>query len=229
MGGGASTPRAADPASGSSPSDRSLTDASVEALITLIAAATLEATPPLGAAAAIEDMVAQAWTRTADRELRGAQAARIACELARAAAARGVVGSGEDAASGGASMNEAQLRALLAGTLASATRADERDELAELVEQLPGAAPAAEQPSPPMMCGVGVGIGTGDSTRADVVRQSRRRGDGAQSVSRSAQLAAVSDGAARVAARTSRLLGRGATTAEHEEFGDLRSIHDMPS
>ena len=174
MGGGASTPRAADPASGSSPSDRSLTDASVEALITLIAAATLEATPPLGAAAAIEDMVAQAWTRTADRELRGAQAARIACELARAAAARGVVGSGEDAASGGASMNEAQLRALLAGTLASATRADERDELAELVEQLPGAAPAAEQPSPPMMCGVGVGIGTGDSTRADVVRQSRR-------------------------------------------------------
>ena len=143
MGGGASTPRAADPASGSSPSDRSLTDASVEALITLIAAATLEATPPLGAAAAIEDMVAQAWTRTADRELRGAQAARIACELARAAAARGVVGSGEDAASGGASMNEAQLRALLAGTLASATRADERDELAELVEQLPGAAPAA--------------------------------------------------------------------------------------
>ena len=99
--------------------------------------------PPLGAAAAIEDMVAQAWTRTADRELRGAQAARIACELARAAAARGVVGSGEDAASGGASMNEAQLRALLAGTLASATRADERDELAELVEQLPGAAPAA--------------------------------------------------------------------------------------
>ena len=229
MGGGASTPRAADPASGSSPSDRSLTDASVEALITLIAAATLEATPPLGAAAAIEDMVAQAWTRTADRELRGAQAARIACELARAAAARGVVGSGEDAASGGASMNEAQLRALLAGTLASATRADERDELAELVEQLPGAAPAAEQPSPPMMCGVGVGIGTGDSTRADVVRQSRRRGDGAQSVARSAQLAAVSDGAARVAARTSRLLGRGATTAEHEEFGDLRSIHDMPS
>ena len=159
MGAGASTPSKPPSTPGG---DRSLTDAQLEALIALIAAATLEATPPLGAAAAIEEMIAQAWTRTADRELLGAEAARLARELARAAASRGVVGSGEDAASGGASMNEAQLRALLAGTLASATRADERDELAELVEQLPGAAPRRT------------------AVAADDVRRRRRDRDGRQ-------------------------------------------------
>ena len=222
MGAGASTPSKPPSTPGG---DRSLTDAQLEALIALIAAATLEATPPLGAAAAIEEMIAQAWTRTADRELLGAQAARLACELARAAASRGVVGAGAADAGSGASMNEAQLRSLLAGTLVSVTRDDERDQLAELVDQLPGAAPD----EPPPICGVGVGIGTGDRARADVVRQSRRGGDGAQTTARNARLAAVGDGAARVAARASRFLGNGATTTEQEDFGDLRGIYGMPS
>ena len=129
MGAGASTPSKPPSTPGG---DRSLTDAQLEALIALIAAATLEATPPLGAAAAIEEMIAQAWTRTADRELLGAQAARLACELARAAASRGVVGAGAADAGSGASMNEAQLRSLLAGTLDVGLRARFEASLAEL-------------------------------------------------------------------------------------------------
>ena len=46
---------------------------------------------------------------------------------------------------------------------------------------------------------------------------------------RNARLAAVGDGAARVAARASRFLGNGATTTEQEDFGDLRGIYGMPS